>query len=456
MRIRNKILIYFSSFTILITSLLSLLIYVLFSQYREEEFQQRQKEKIIYTIGLVKEYNTLSEKLTDMMDKLTIHDFYNEKMLIYDKNKSLIYESIDDLPVLSADQLLNELSPANQWIETKEGKYDIIAVYIQNNHDHFYAISKAYDAFGYTKLNFLKKLLITITLVASLVVVLLSVWISRSISKPIATLAEKVVRLDLTKENVPNLNIQSDIIEIQNLINKINQLIQKTNEAFGFQKHAVHHMAHQLKTPLAVLVSDLEQLSTRCNAIEQRDYIRALTEKVKNLGNVIHALLEISKIDAGHPIKKERIRIDEVLFDTIAELNIIHPEFRFEVDFLPENADDDKLYVNAHLPLIKQAFLNILSNSIAYSDNTRAGILIDCTRNNELQITVLNSGPTITPAEEKYLFHHFFRGQNSKEKNGFGLGLVLVKKILEVHRAQITYRRPAEHINAFVITFTLS
>ncbi|GIV43425.1 MAG: hypothetical protein KatS3mg035_0548 [Bacteroidia bacterium] len=100
------------------------------------------------------------KKLTAIMDKLTIHDFYDEKMLIFDRNKNLIYKSIDDLPIAHTEDLLNSLSPDNQWIETKEGKYDIIAVYIQYESNHFYAISKAYDAFGYSKLAFLRNTLL--------------------------------------------------------------------------------------------------------------------------------------------------------------------------------------------------------------------------------------------------------------------------------------------------------
>ncbi|WP_394348527.1 histidine kinase [Bizionia myxarmorum] len=58
--------------------------------------------------------------------------------------------------------------------------------------------------------------------------------------------------------------------------------------------------------------------------------------------------------------------------------------------------------------------------------------------------------------EEKYLFNYFFRGINSKAKMGFGLGLVLTKKILKVNHATISYRSSKNNLNSFEVKFPLS
>jgi two-component system, OmpR family, sensor histidine kinase ArlS len=83
-KIRNKILIYFSSTVIALSAISLTIIYILFYEYREEEFQQQQNDKIKYTIRLLAEYKEMSEELANIMDELTIHDFYDEKMLVFD------------------------------------------------------------------------------------------------------------------------------------------------------------------------------------------------------------------------------------------------------------------------------------------------------------------------------------------------------------------------------------
>lgn len=456
MKIKNKILLYFYTTTIALTIFSSLVIYSLFSEFREEEFQQRQKQKINYTIGLIAKYKEISENLISIMDKLTIHDFYDEKMLIYDKNKTLIYKSIDDLKIKKADKLLNSLSPTNPWIETVEDGYDIVAVYIENNDNQFYAISKAYDAFGYSKLAFLRKVLIGITFFISLIVLFLTIYLSKKISDPIVHLAEQLGNLNIADPEIKELKINTNSLELKYLVEKINELIKRSNETIAFQKHMVHHISHQLKTPIAVLVSELERIENIAESEYLKNEINTQIIKTKSLGNIINTLLEISKIETAKKSSKQVFRIDELIFDIIEELNTIHPDFKFEINYSPKKFSEAQLLIEANKQLIKQAFLNILSNSIAYSDNAKADILFDCKESNALKVIVSNSGIPISRDEIKYIFNYFFRGQNSQNKPGFGLGLVLAKKIIEIHNGKISYQCKDKNLNIFEIVFSLS
>lgn len=456
MKIRNKILLYFSTTVISLTILSSIIIYLLFSGYREEEFQQRQKEKIKYTLGLISEYKELSENLSKIMDEHTIQDFYDEKMLIFDKHKNLIYTSIDDLQVHNAKQILNNLSPANQWLETKDGKYDIVGLYIENKDNHFYAISKAYDEFGYTKLNFLRNVLIIISILISLIVLLVTYILSVKISKPIKDLAENLNRIDLKNDKSEPLKITSNSFELNYLIEKFNQLIVRTNEAFSFQKHAVHHISHELKTPIAILVSELERAYSAVGDEAKNQIIGNQINKAKSLADIINVLLEISKIESGMTLQIEQVRLDEVIFEVMEELAIIAPLFRFEFRFEPEVFSEERLTLTANKMMVKQAVVNVMNNCISYSSDNSARIVVSTNDTNVLKIQFTNRGKTISEEEQLFLFHHFFRGNNSTGVTGFGLGLVLTRKIVRLQGGEISYDNPTGDINTFTISFPLS
>lgn len=303
------------------------IVYLLFSEYREEEFQQRQKEKIKHTIELLAEYKEISENLSEIMDKLTIHDFYDEKILIFDKEKDLIYSSIDNLQIGIYQQILTKLSPATRWIETKENDYDIVGVYIENDKNHFYAISKAYDDFGYSKMYFLRNVLIGIFVFTSLVVVLISFYLSNIISQPIISLAEKLNKFIPGKNEDVEIEINTSTQELSLLTMRFNDLLKRTKEAFAFQKHAIHHISHGLKTPVAILVSELEKTKAINNIENLKKELGYQITKAKSFGEIINVLLEISKIDSGQELEKSEIRIDEVLFDIIGDLKTLYPNF---------------------------------------------------------------------------------------------------------------------------------
>ncbi|MFA5574712.1 MAG: HAMP domain-containing sensor histidine kinase [Brumimicrobium sp.] len=452
MKIRNKTLIYFSSTVILISAVSLAIIFILFSAHREEEFQQQQYSKIKHTIGLIDEFNKISAEVSLLLDKQDIHDFYDEKMLIYDHNKNLIFSSIDSLDILKASSTLNKLSVSNDWIETKENGYDLIGVYVENNNKGYYGVSKAYDYFGYSKKDFLQNVLIGIFIAIVVIVVLISLYLSNIISKPISELTKKIGDYDLSKENNGPLTFKTTTTELKNLTDKFNELIKRTNDAFLFQKHSIQHISHELKTPIAILVSELEKIEKQNDIKIVKSEIHQQIQKAKSLGNIINVLLQISKIQAGQEIAKTSVRIDDIVFNCVSELNTLYPDFNFEVNFIPHNFDENVLNINANEGLFKQAFLNLLLNSIHYSDNKKAKITFNDTSNG-LVVLISNTGKTIPDNEQRFLFSHFFRGENSKNHQGFGLGLVLSQRIFSIHNATIKYHSSGNAENIFLVKF---
>lgn len=449
MKIRNKILLYFSLTVIGLTLVSFVVIYYLFSEYREEEFQQQQLEKITYTVRLVNEHKKQSEQLSLFLDEQDIHDFYDEKLLIYDQSKELIFSSIDNLEIKRAGQILHELSPNMRWIETKGGDYDIVGVYLEFEGKAYYAISKAFDSEGYSKRDFLGKLLTGMFVVFTLVVWLISRHLSNIISRPIVALSEKLSKIVV--EDSSKIEISTTTSELRNLTGKFNELLARTRESFVFQKHTIHHISHELKTPIAILVSELEKLQKEEDIDRIKLQINRLTDSTKSLGGIINVLLEISKIDAGQKVSRKPIRVDELLFDIIGELNRIHPGYIFEVNYPSDSFDESQLYILANRLLIKQAFQNLLLNGVIYSDNGKVDVLIEFPARHRIRISFTNRGMPLSADETRFLFSHFFRGANSRDKSGFGLGLVLTHRIFNLHSATIRYETPGEKMNRFVV-----
>lgn len=455
MKIRNKILIYFSSTVILLIGITFLVIYIFYSANREEEFQQRQKEKISTTLYFLSEIKKTDDELIEAIDRLTINDLFDEKLLLFNDKKELIYSSVDDTPIPISKEILSKLNSNNQWIETKEGLYDVVGTYLQKNGVTYYGISKAYDTFGYAKLFFLRNTLLIAFIIITTSVLLIAFYLAKKISKPLADLSMYLSSYRLGDDHLPE-NVRTTTTEIVYLNEKFNELVKRTHDAFAFQKDSIHHISHQLKTPIAVLISELERIKNSTDAETIKPELDNQIIKTKSLADIINVLLEISKAGTGQAIDREKIRIDEIIFDSIEELNTLYPSFNFEVNYLPLEPDVNRLVLDVNEMLIRQAFQNLLNNSIAYSNNSKAKIKIDCSEKNKLRIFISNKGNTISKEERKYLFNHFFRGENSWGKTGFGLGLVLAQRIIAIHSGIITYSNPSDKMNVFEISFPLS
>lgn len=236
MKIRKKIILYFSVTTIALTGLVLFIIYVLFGAYRREEFQGRLKDKITFSLKFLQEVQHTSQSLLNNLDRITINDIYEEKMLLFDGNKKLIYASLDDTRIEKSSSILSQLGPGNQWIETKEGNFDVIGVSVTIEGRRFFGIYKAYDTFGYTQKRFLAYILWGAFVFISLITLVVTFYLSRQISSPINKMALEMNLIELESGNAM-ISVPDTKDEINYLATRFNELMGRLNNAFAFQRH---------------------------------------------------------------------------------------------------------------------------------------------------------------------------------------------------------------------------
>lgn len=451
MTIRKQIILLFSVTVVSVIAVIFIAIYMVFSEYREEEFQQRQKEKIKTTIKFLGDVEEMNESLAQAMDKITIHDFYDEKMLVFNEKKELIFSSIDDLPISIYKNILDKLSPENSWLETYEEEYDVVGVYVFDNRGRgYYGISKAFDEYGFTKLEFLRYILIFSFLIISALVITIAIYLSRRIAKPITAMARNIEKINFSKKLEPIEINHGNQDEIKLLVERFNALVDRTNEAFSFQKHAINHISHELKTPISVLVSKLEELENQEDITKLRKGINQQKRNTKNLANIINTLLSLSKVESQREVKTEKIRIDELIFDILEEVQVLDQDFSFNVDYLLDELDEKNLTLDVNKDLIRAALSNLILNAKNYATEKEAKIEIS-ESNKKLFITIKNKGQLLSDKEDKYLFEYFFRGKNSYGSSGFGIGLVLAKRIINLHKGELSYKKQKPDLNIFVV-----
>jgi len=448
MKIRNKILFYFSLIIPAITAIAFSVIYILSSENREESFQMRQKEKISTTLEFLSDIKESDADIIETLDQITINELYNEKLLLFDKNKELIYSNIVDIPVPVSKNILAHLNPKNKWIETKDGLYDVVGTYISRKGKIYYGISKAYDDFGYSKLRYLKYILVLIFICITGVIILVSFYISRKITNPLEDITTQISSYDFVS-TFQSIEFKDTKDEIAVLAKVFNELMTRMNEAFAFQKHAIHHISHELKTPIAILVSNFERMEKENDPEQLKKLIQNQKEDTRSLSEIINSLLEMAKVETANQKFNEQFRIDELIFDVSDNLKNVHPDFVFSVDY-QEPIDESKLEISGNSRLMKALLSNLMENCIHYSSDKHAVIHIES--QGPLSIYFENKGKILTKQEVNYLFRHFFRGGNSKGKKGFGLGLVFVNKIITMHGGSIVYESVSKNTNRFRIT----
>jgi len=427
------------------------LIHTLFYNYRQEEFQQRIKDHTISSITTLGESEKFNQNILQALNEVSVNRLYKEKTLIFNQNKKLIYSSIDDTVIEFSNDILKELNDKKDVVESRENEFDVIGMRYIFNGKIFYAITKAHDVFGYTKLNFLKITLIVLFFVISGLILLTSFLLSKQITEPLVQMAAalKIINIETQNLHLPTPEIKD---EIYLLSERFNELLNSLHSSYNFQKNAIHHISHELKTPIAVLVSNLEMVEMEKDPEKIKTELQAIKADSKKLGDMINILLDIAKVESQTHLNFSNLRLDELVFESIENSKKIEPTFilHFEIDENFENEEDISIVGNQRL--MGMAIQNLVNNCLAYSNKKEAKIKLK-KQLGHIYLSFENPGNPISLEDQSQLFSDFFRGKNSEGTRGLGLGLSLVKKILDLHQAKIDYEYE-NGMNKFILRFT--
>ena len=453
MTLKNRISLLVSLLFTILFGLASTLIFVLYSNFRKDEFRDRLEIKALSNIKLLVNVKEIDNQLLKMIDQNSINKLYDEKTLVFDSNYKLIYSSIDDAKIKWSIDDLKYLKK-NKTFFKKQGNYEVYGVFYDTKDRDFYALISATDNFGQRRLLFLRY-----TLIVSYIFFTCICWVVTSITvkklmSPLNTFHQKIKNIN---ENNLDTRVESkrNKDEIDLIANEFNFMMDRIEISYQRQKEFTANASHELRTPLSRITSQIENvIADTKTSDERKGFLKNILSDVNQLTELINSLLILSKIDNKNHENNEVHRMDEILFSAIENLNKTYPEFVILFDIEENDNLDVALEIKGNKNLLEIALSNVLKNACVYSDNKQAKVVIS-TQDDNLIISVSNTGETLNEEEQNNLFQPFMRGKNSKGTSGFGLGLRIVQRILTLHNASITYSVPKINTNLFQLFFHL-
>jgi signal transduction histidine kinase len=145
------------------------------------------------------------------------------------------------------------------------------------------------------------------------------------------------------------------------------------------------------------------------------------------------------------------LRIDDLIWQIRDELMSSNTAYRVTID-LEHNLDDERMLVHGDAQLIKSAFFNILENSCKYSSDHTANVLIKSS-GSSLTVVFTDRGIGISEHDLPNIFDPFYRGANAQNVKGSGIGLSIVKPILQLHGATIRVDSAIGQGTTFTVSF---
>lgn len=276
-------------------------------------------------------------------------------------------------------------------------------------------------------------------------------WISRTIK-----LITDAVN-DIYADRTDPIQLPLQLHEVENQLNQIRMNVQSSrqvaHEAEQRKNDMVMYMAHDLKTPLTSVIGYLTLLQDEPEISEKvrQKYMGIILKKALRLEELINEFFEIARFNFSHMT----LEVSKVNMSIMIEQILYEFKPLFSKKGLSYSLDAQKdIFVLCDVEKIERVFDNLFKNVVNYSyENTE--IYISLRRNNSkgMKLVVENQGKTIPKEKLECIFEQFFRMDSSRASNtgGSGLGLAVVKEIVNLHKGTIICESENETIR-FTIT----
>ena len=290
--------------------------------------------------------------------------------------------------------------------------------------------------------------------VTGLVIVIGSMIFALIISKmlaPLRSLQKRMVGIDIDKPETftDNLLLEEGSSEIIDLSQSFNSLMDRIYKDYRRQKDFSANVAHELRTPVAVMKAQVDVFKRKNEDANAQVFAEKIDNNLEKLKKLIESVLIFSK--------KQDLNLSEVCISSLIEEILFDLEDKIinkniKVDF----KKDEDICMNTDDALLQRLLFNIIENSIKY--NVYDGFIKIDTRKekDKVFIEVSDNGVGMTTEQKDKIFDLFYQADNSRHKEGFGIGLALSKQIADTLGAKILVSDNKPRGSKFSLIFPLT
>lgn len=295
---------------------------------------------------------------------------------------------------------------------------------------HYLFIESALEPVGAT-VRIIKQQLIYITIILFELAFIITLFISKRISRPLVSLsktAEKFARGDYSVHFD-----ETQYAEVKQLSNTLNTAGKEISKVSELRRDIIANVSHDLRTPLTIIKSYAEMIRDLSgdDPEKREQHLQIIIDESDRLANLVSSILELSKLESSAtPPKIESFSISQKLSEIMERYRILCERDGYNIHLI---GDDDRICY-ADTARIEQAIYNLINNAVNYCGDDKEVIVRQINKEGSVRIEVTDHGKGIPQEQLRHIFDRYYRAPKvSREVIGTGLGLSIVKEILRQH-----------------------
>lgn len=275
-------------------------------------------------------------------------------------------------------------------------------------------------------------------------------FIIKKILAPLKKLQKKLTEVDIDKpESFENLiildNTSSEIVELSHTFDK---MLKKIYADYRRQKDFSSNVAHELRTPIAVMKSQLDVYRQKAHDEDALKLLRVLDNNVNKLNGLVDAILSLRK--------KAELKLVDVNLDVLLDEIILDLEDKAESKNVEIATSNTNISLVTDDGLLQRLVFNIVENAIKYNNQGGKVEISAVEESKFVKIKIADTGLGISDSDKGRIFDLFYQIDSSRGQEGYGIGLSLSKAIADMLGAKIEIKDNQPQGSIFIINIPKS
>ncbi|MEG0872591.1 MAG: HAMP domain-containing sensor histidine kinase [Clostridia bacterium] len=280
----------------------------------------------------------------------------------------------------------------------------------------------------------LKSQLVYVTIIALLISSIISIFISRRLSRPIVNITETAKKLatgcyDIEFE-------KAGYAEADNLADTLNFVTKELNETDKVRKELIANVSHDLRTPLTMIKAYSEMIRDLSGDDKEKreEHIQVIIDETDRLSRLVSDMMDLSKIESGFSkLSKTRFNIREVAENILNGFKILDKNEKSEF----KAVGPKEIFVMADKTKIEQVIYNLMVNAFNHTEGDRKIEVKITTSGKRVKVQIKDNGVGISKEDLPHIWTRYYKVDKTfkRSSTGTGLGLSIVKNILDKHNS---------------------
>jgi len=380
----------------------------------------------------------------------TIAERENVIIGIFDKDKNILYASIDEIEKIKFIGKLDQ----TQIIRETNSSVMILSREISINQETYYLQTEKNYHVQIISLKILAGILFAADGIGIIFILLLGSRISRRMLNPIEKMTDTVKAITI-QDLSARLDISGSQDELRELAETFNEMINRIQESYERQNRFVSDASHELRTPISVIqgyVNLLDRWGKNDSKVLEESII-AIKDESENMKDLIEKLLFLARSDkARQKVEKQEFWLNELVEEVINETQLIDSRHHVKNEF------NEKILFFGDRKLLKQTMRIFMDNSVKFTPEGGTIQLNTFLKKKHLLLVIEDTGVGIPKDDLPFIFDRFYRSDKSRTKQtgGYGLGLSIAKWIIERHDGRIEVQSTVQVGTKFTIYLPVS